>query len=87
MMGYDWGTSWGWMGFAGMLFMVLFWVVVAAGAVWAVNALSRPRDVAAGPRPEDGGGAVRILEERLAKGEIDVEEFRSRRAAMQEHAR
>jgi putative membrane protein len=62
----------------GGLVMVLFWVFVVALVVWLVLTLSRSQG-----RGNDGPvGALRILEERLARGEIDAEEFRVRRAAI-----
>lgn len=62
------------------LVMVLFWVFVIALVVWLVLTLSRSQ-----VRGSDGqSGALRILEERLARGEIDPEEFRIRRAAILE---
>lgn len=67
-------------GFGG-LFMVLFWIFVIAGIVWLVLTLARRQ-----PTSEDRG-ARRILEERLARGEIDAEEFRVRRAAIEEGTR
>lgn len=70
-----------WFGFGG-LFMLLFWVFAIAGIVWLVLALSRSQ--------VRGGGessALRILEERLARGEIDAEEFRTRRAVIEEAKR
>ena len=68
-----------WFGLGG-LFMVLFWVFVIAGIVWLVLTLTRSTT-----RANDDGrsSAVRILEERLARGEIDAEEFRTRRAALE----
>ena len=54
-----------WFGLGGLM-MVLFWVFVVAGIVWLVLALVRPRS---------GGGdssARRILEERLARGEMKI---------------
>lgn len=68
------GTSFGW---AGVL-MMLFWIFVVAGVIWLVLAAARPQ---LGSRGDD---ALRILEERLARGEIDAEEFRTRRAAIAE---
>ena len=70
-----------WFGFGGLL-MLLFWVFATAGIVWIVLALSRSQ--------VRGGGessALRILEERLARGEIDADEFRTRRAALEETKR
>ncbi len=70
MYGYSFGM--------GGLLMLLFWVFVIALIVWIVLALGG-RQI----RGDDGhSGAVRILEERLARGEIDAEEFRVRRAAI-----
>lgn len=76
MMGYDWGM-WGF----GWIAMLLFWVVVLGGFVWLVLALSRQGD-----RPAPGETrrtAVQMLEERLARLEIDVQEFEDRKAAIQ----
>lgn len=71
-----------WFGFGGLV-MLLFWVFLIAGIVWLVLTLGRSQ-----ARTGEGtGSARRILEERLARGEIDVEEFRSRRAALEEHGR
>ncbi len=77
MMTYDWTWSWG----IGMLFMAVFWIVVIAAAVWLVTALTRRTDPAASGR--GSGTAISVLEERLARGEIDVEEFRARKAALE----
>ena len=71
MMWY-WGGGvhwWGWL--IGLVVMVAFWAVV----VWAIwyfvsSLLRRP------PRHEEPASAQRILDERLARGEIDAEEYR-----------
>lgn len=61
------------------VFMVLFWVFVVALVVWVVLALSRGQ----APRADrTSSAALQILEERLARGEIDAEEFRVRRDAI-----
>lgn len=70
-----------WFGFGGLL-MLLFWVFVIAGIVWLVLTLSRSQF----PRGGENS-ALRILEERLARGEIDAEEFRARRAVLEETKR
>ena len=70
-----------WFGFGGLL-MLLFWVFVIAGIVWLALALNRSQF----PRGGESN-ALRILEERLARGEIDAEEFRTRRAAIEEAKR
>ncbi|HZP97389.1 MAG TPA: SHOCT domain-containing protein [Candidatus Limnocylindria bacterium] len=65
-------------GFGGIL-MLAFWVFVIAGIVWLVLTLSRSQASQA-PLGDARSGALRILEERLARGEIDAEEFKTRRA-------
>ena len=67
----------------GGLVMVLFWVFAIAGIVWLVLTMSRSQF----PRGGGASSALRILEERLARGEIDAEEFRARRAAIAEATR
>jgi putative membrane protein len=68
-----------WFGLGGLV-MVLFWIFVIAGIVWLVLALSRSQTRAS----DDGrSAAVRILEERLARGDIDAEEFRARRLVLE----
>ncbi len=70
------GSSFG----VGGLFMILFWVFVVALVVWLVLTLSRTQ-----VHGDDGPtGALSILESRLARGEIDAEDFRLRRAAIRE---
>jgi putative membrane protein len=68
MAGWDGGWMWLW----GTL-MMLSWVVIVAAAVWFVlrahrdGTTSRARDV---------------LDERLARGELTLEEYRERREAL-----
>ena len=52
--------------------MLLFWALL----IWAVYALVTNGTRSRRPRDEDGGEARRILAERLARGEIDGEEYR-----------
>lgn len=73
--GHMWNGGWGIMG-AGS--MILFWVLVIVAVVVAVRWLSQQ-----GQAPTDTtGSALRILEDRLAKGEIDVAEFEERKKAL-----
>lgn len=60
----------------GMMFwMLLFWAVLLGGGVWLAISFSRP-----GSRSD----AQELLRERLARGEIDVDEFNRRMAAINE---
>lgn len=62
-------TEWMWIG---MGFMALFWIVAIVFGVWAIRrATSRP-----------SGNALRVLEERFARVEIDQEELIRRREAI-----
>lgn len=70
-----WSGGWAMMG-AGS--MILFWVLVVVLVVVAVRWLSQQGSTAT----PGSGGALRTLEERLAKGEIDVPEFEERKKAL-----
>jgi putative membrane protein len=58
----------------GWLVMVTWWVLVVAGIVWLVRAVSAPGDA--------GGSARRLLDERFAAGELTVEEYQQRRRTL-----
>ncbi|QNS02298.1 SHOCT domain-containing protein [Streptomyces xanthii] len=74
MFWYDHDVSgWGW--FAMSAGMILFWVLIITVAVLLFRALDRPHEhthAPAAPSAED------ILRERLARGELDEEDYRSR---------
>ncbi len=75
------GMGWGWGAGSvfGPIFMVLVWVFFIAAVVWVVLALTRSAGTATADRQS---GALRILEDRFARGEIDAEELRARRQAI-----
>lgn len=56
-----------------MLWMLMFWIAVAGAAVWLFASFRR--------RNADGD-AMDVLRGRLARGEIDVDEFRGREEAL-----
>ncbi len=77
-------------GWVGMVFMILFWIAVVVAIVYFIRYLFfRPSAGEWRQPPQPGGpggadvsqkpGALQILEERYAKGEIDREEFMQRR--------
>ncbi|SPH24691.1 hypothetical protein DEA8626_03727 [Defluviimonas aquaemixtae] len=72
-----WGSGYG-MGYGlfGGLMMVLFWVILLALVVIAVRWWM---DQGAGKR----SSALDILQERLAKGEIDPKEYAERKKALE----
>lgn len=59
----------------GFLWMAPFWVGLI---LLVVSAVRRPAD-----RTITQGGAVRILEERYARGEIDHEDYEQRRRVLE----
>lgn len=61
----------GWM----MIGSYVFWAVVIVVCVYAIARFARPAD--------SHSGARSILENRLARGEINEDEFRSRLAILQ----
>ena len=73
-----WHDGWGW-GVGGFVMMILmmglFWAAIVVTIVWGIRQF-RPRDVST-----LGGStsAMRVLEERFARGEIDADEFQRRR--------
>jgi putative membrane protein len=78
-------------GWIGMAFMIVFWIAVVVAIVYLIRYLAaRPHgdrrlDGPANWLPpagttQTGSSALRILEERYAKGEIEQEEFLKRKA-------
>lgn len=80
MMGYG-GMGWGGMAFGGMIGIVLLWVVLIAGIVWAVSRLLPGRQAGHGTRPTQES-PEEILDRRFARGEIDLETYQAQRDAL-----
>ncbi len=84
---YGWHDGgWGWGSWVVMIIlMVLFWSAIAAVAVmffrnWRGGyAPPVPPPPPGGPVETGPESALRVLEERFARGEIDAEEFTKRR--------
>lgn len=66
---------WQGMGWWGWLIMISFWVVVLALLIWAVRTPLLTRS--------EGDRALRVLDERLARGEIEISEYEARREALE----
>ncbi len=82
MTGWDDGyMDAGW-GVVMVLGMLAFWLLVALAVVWLVRTTGRPQPPS---EPRSGSvtaGAEQILAERLARGEIEPEDYRARLAAI-----
>ena len=61
---------------AGMLLIVVFWIVVIALIVWGLTSMSRIQHRAFEPDSQQ------ILKQRYARGEISREEFEQARKAL-----
>ncbi|MEE2035135.1 SHOCT domain-containing protein [Rhodococcus chondri] len=73
------GTGWGGGWLLMMLMFLLFWSVVVGLVVFLVRRVGIPRPGHDRPAHDE---AERILAERFARGEIDEDEFVSRREAL-----
>ncbi len=69
-------SGWGW-GMMGLIW--LFVVLIVALVVWAVWVAARR-----GTSQATRGGALAVLEERFARGDISPEEYRERREVLEE---
>jgi putative membrane protein len=72
---HDAGSGW-WV--LMMIGMLLFWALVIAGVVWLVRS-------GAGQAPRDSAKSANdMLDDRLAAGEISVEEYQQRRQLLRD---
>ncbi|NIJ11389.1 putative membrane protein [Saccharomonospora amisosensis] len=76
MMG-GWGMGWMWIWPTLVVLGLL--ALVAAAVLWSRGRPAPPRDSSR----QEGSSARRILDERYARGEIDEEEYRRRRAQLE----
>ena len=79
---YDWSGYSGWgMGF-GMVFMLLFWVLVILGIVALIRVLMA--------QSQDRGSRdktpLQIVQERYARGEIDREEYEQKKRDLEQRS-
>jgi putative membrane protein len=77
MWGY-YGGEWWWMLFGGLM-MLIFWGAIIGLVVWGVREFTRDRQRAAAPTETP----LEIAQRRLARGEINREEFEELRDTLQ----
>jgi putative membrane protein len=79
-----WDHGWGWGAWVAMgLMMLAFWAVIAALVVVALRSPWHHHDEPSPtPQPPRGDAAMRILDERFARGEIDEQEYRAKREVL-----
>ncbi len=81
MMWWNNGMGWGGMGWGGWVVMILAMVAVWALVAFAGIAIFRGiRNGRSGTLPERD--ASQVLDERLARGEIDIDEYHARHDAL-----
>lgn len=69
---------WNGMGVWGWTMMVVFWMIVLGVVIWTVRSTTRPAT-------RDENQALRLLDERYARGEIDQDEYEERRRTLERH--
>lgn len=76
-----WG--WGFGGFFMMFMMVIFWALIIVGIVFAVRAFSGAGTTMVGVGGVGKTRAIEILKERYARGEINTEEYESKKRELE----
>jgi putative membrane protein len=80
---YNWGSYSGWgMGF-GMVFMLLFWVLVILGIAALIRWLMTQSSPSRGSRDKS---PLEIVKERYARGEINREEYEQKKQDLEPRA-
>ncbi|MGZ4431210.1 MAG: SHOCT domain-containing protein [Gaiellales bacterium] len=85
-MEWDHMNGWGW---AMMMFWSLIWIGVLVVVAWVAVQWARGSQDGRRAQPPAAGerkSARELLDERLARGEIDVDEYQRRRSAMELHS-
>lgn len=81
----DWNGSWGSGGLVLMGLMMLMMLLLWGGVIWVVVTMvlrrSSTRDTD-NPPPQQAPTARALLDERLARGDVDVEDYRARVEAL-----
>jgi putative membrane protein len=76
----NWSGGWGWGAWFAMAFMMLvFWGLIAALVVVAVRSWGHHAEGSATAGRSSEDDPLRVLDTRFARGEIDADEYTSRR--------
>ncbi|MFP3981324.1 MAG: SHOCT domain-containing protein [Desulfobacterales bacterium] len=71
--------GWGFMGWFGGIFMLVVWVLVIVGLIYLIKWLVQSTKTESGTPRGDSAGALDILKQRYARGEIDKAEFEEKK--------
>lgn len=80
----NWNDGWAWLGMAAM--MLVFWgglVLLVVALVRRTVPIHHASTVSPAPPPPPVADPAQVLADRLARGEIDVEDYHLRLAALQ----
>jgi uncharacterized membrane protein len=66
-------------------FGMLFWIVILGVIVWAVVQATTRSSQSTPTRPSSAQSTKEILDARLARGEISVEEYKKLRETLESH--
>ncbi|NJE47677.1 SHOCT domain-containing protein [Thermococcus sp. GR7] len=72
----------GYFGWFGAIFMLLFWILIIVGVVWLIKWLVEQSS--SGITKTSKKSALEILDEKYARGEIDDEEYERRKRKLLE---
>ena len=70
-------------GIGGLLLMVLFWIVLIAGAVWLIKMIFSGTSNRPGEDSGKNENAIDILNKRYARGELEREDYERMKADLQ----
>jgi putative membrane protein len=77
---FNWNGGWGWGAWFAMGFMMLaFWGMIVAIVIVALRSIGYRSGNSLGRDTGSEDEALRVLDTRFARGEIDAEEYTSRR--------
>ena len=75
---WDHMTGWGW---GMMVFWSVIWIALLGLVAWAIATWARATTPTSPQQTEQANSARQVLDDRLARGDIDVDQYERRRTA------